>query len=581
MKLDRPLFWEIQQKQKRQTSLILFFLFLFYFFSLGLLTAGLFLAAGFFLPAFNFWQAPFFWKYLIFVFLISLVLTTINFFQARKAGATFILNRLQAYPPQSDDRYHLTFRNGLEEMGLASGLGEIKGYIIPSLNVNSLSLVDRDNRPAIAVTEGLLAEASRDELQAVIAHEVAHLLRGDTYLLTLICSLASFFEQLLSSLEREKEGLSFDSLTKKSEREVVHPFLYLAGLASYTLMTFFLTLISQKRELLADSTAVELSRDPMALARIIYKAQLANSYLGDFSLYTPLFLVPPDSREIKENFWSRLFNSHPPAITRLRLLTSMANRSLDELKDQIREQEERRERARIEARSREERLINSREDGLSPFVTSFSEVAKIEENKIWLIKTASGQWAGPYSLSSLLTLPGFSPGSRVKNVQENREGRARDFEAIRAALYRLYRHEPVEPQRQNRCPHCFLELTESFYEGLRVKTCPQCQGKLVPLSFMERILARREVGFSEHLKAKAENLSQRLDDPAWRRKEIARKPAISCPQCGLGMVVKPYSYVFYLPVYKCFHCQVIWFEADELEILQYLVESRATTQFKL
>jgi len=580
MESDRLLFWEIQQRQKRQAYLILFFLFLFYFFSLGLLTAGLFLAAGFFIPAFNFWQTPFFGKYLIFVFLISLILTAINFFQARKAGATFILNRLQAYLPQKDDRYHLTFRNGLEEIGLASGLGEIKGYIIPSLNVNSLSLVDRDNRPAIAVTEGLLAEASRDELQAVIAHEVAHILRGDTYLLTLICSLASFFEQLLSSLEREKEGLSFDSLTKKSEREVVHPFLYLAGLISYALMTFFITLVSQKRELLADSTAVELSRDPMALARIIYKAQLANSYLGDFSLYTPLFLVPPDSREIKENFWSRLFNSHPPAITRLKLLTSMANRSLNELKEQIREQEERRERARIEARSREERLINSQEDGLNQFLTSSFEVSKTEENKIWLMRTAPGQWAGPYSLSSLLALPGFSPGSRVKNLWENREGKAREFEAIRAALYRLYCHEPIEPQRQNRCPRCFLELAESFYEGLRVKTCSQCQGKLVPLFAMEKILARREVGFSERLKAKAENLRKNLDDPAWRRKEMARKPATSCPQCGLGMAVKPYSYVLYLPVYKCFHCQVIWFEADELEILQYLIENRSTPSFK-
>lgn len=580
MKSDRLLFWEIEQKQKRQAYFILFFLFLFYFFCLGLLTAGLFLAAGLFFPAFNFWQAPFFGKYLVFVFLISLIFTAINFFQARKGGAAFILNRLQAYPPQGDDRYHLTFRNGLEEIGLASGLGEIKGYIIPSLNVNSLSLLDKDNRPAIAVTEGLLAEASRDELQAVIAHEIAHIRRGDTHLLTLICSLASFFEQLLSSLEREKEGLSFDSLKRKSEREVVHPFLYLASLISYALMTFFITLISQKRELLADATAVELSRDPMALARIIYKAQLANSYLGDFSLYTPLFLVPPDSREIKENFWSRLFNSHPPAIARLRLLTSMANRSLKELKDQIREQEERRERARIEARSREERLINYREDGLSPFLSSSFEVSKTEENKIWMLKTGSGQWAGPYSLSSLLASPGFSPGSKVKNLRENREGRARDFEAIRGALRRLYRHEPIEAQRQNRCPRCFLQLAESFYEGIRIKTCPQCQGKLVPQAVMERILARREVGFSARLKTKAENLRKNLDDLVWRRKEMARKPATSCPQCGLGMVVKPYSYVFYLPVYKCFHCQVIWFEADELEILQYLVENRGSFQFK-
>jgi hypothetical protein len=49
-------------------------------------------------------------------------------------------------------------------------------------------------------------------------------------------------------------------------------------------------LISQNRELLADAAAVELSRNPLALARILYKAQVANSYLGDSSFFAPIFL---------------------------------------------------------------------------------------------------------------------------------------------------------------------------------------------------------------------------------------------------------------------------------------------------
>lgn len=507
--------------------------------------------------------APLFLEIFFFVLILSLVLTVINFIKARKAGPAYILNRLQAYPPQPDDRYHMTFQNVLEEMKLASGLPEIKGYIVPSLNINSFSLVDQDKKPAIGLTEGLIAEASRDELQAVVAHEMAHILKGDTYLLTLICSLASFFEQLLASLEKERERLALDVLKRHPHREVIHPLLYLTSLISYLLMSFFSTLISRQRELLADATAVELCRDPMALARIIYKAQLANSYLGDVSLYTPLFLVPPDSREIKDNFFDRLFNTHPPAQIRLKLLVSMANMSWHDLLAQIKEQEERRSAAKIKMRAQEEK----------PEVTTAIKAQKeMDEERIWLVRKASGDWAGPYSLNSLLALPFFSPGLMVKNLKENREGRAKDFASLRHAFYRLYRHQPVNKQRQNKCPSCQIELMEDYYEGVKIKICPSCQGKLVPWSAMVKIMARQEIGFSPGLKDKAEEIGRNLSQPARLKKWAENKGAADCPECGLPMIIKPYSYLHLLPVYKCFYCSLIWFEADELEILQFLRE---------
>lgn len=577
MRSERLLFWEIQRRQKRLSFLILFFLFLFYFISLGLITSGLFIVAGFFLPGFNFWQHPYLLRYLMFVFFFSLILTAINFFQARKVGASYIFNRLQAYPPQPDDRYHLAFQNVLEEMKLASGLPEIRGYIIPSLNINSFSLIDQDRKPAIGITEGLIAEASRDELQAVVAHEVAHILRGDTYLLTLICTLASFFEQLLNSLEKEKERPALDILKRRSRKEIVHPFLYVAGSISYALIYFFSTLISRQRELLADATAVELCRDPMALARIIYKAQLANSYLGDFTLYTPLFLVPPDSREIRDNLFDRFFNTHPPPKMRLRLLASMANQSWRQLIAQIKEQEERRQEARREIKAQEERLKERSKEVKADVSDHFllTEITSaIPEEKNWMIRGTSGRWEGPYTLNSLLALPFFSPGLRVKNIKENKEGKAKDFALVRGAIYRLYRQQPVDIRRQNKCPHCQKEIIESYYEGVKIKTCPYCQGKSVSWSSLEKIMARQEVGFSSGLKEKAEEIGKNLTQPNWLKKRAEEKRIAYCPQCGLQMVIKPYSYLYLLPVYKCFHCSLIWFETDELEILQFLTEKQ-------
>jgi Zn-finger nucleic acid-binding protein len=49
---------------------------------------------------------------------------------------------------------------------------------------------------------------------------------------------------------------------------------------------------------------------------------------------------------------------------------------------------------------------------------------------------------------------------------------------------------------------------------------------------------------------------------------------IPCPACGYRMVPRPYSYQYFVPVDKCLSCSKIWFDADELEILQILIEDR-------
>jgi Zn-finger nucleic acid-binding protein len=47
-----------------------------------------------------------------------------------------------------------------------------------------------------------------------------------------------------------------------------------------------------------------------------------------------------------------------------------------------------------------------------------------------------------------------------------------------------------------------------------------------------------------------------------------------CPNCGTRMLPRPYNYQYFIPVDKCLSCYKIWFDADELEILQILIEKR-------
>ena len=67
-----------------------------------------------------------------------------------------------------------------------------------------------------------------------------------------------------------------------------------------------------------------------------------------------------------------------------------------------------------------------------------------------------------------------------------------------------------------------------------MKICPDCGGKLIDAAVMDRIIARKEVAFSDHLKAKAKDFEEKfLFDPVLRKKIHADKsPKIACPNCG-------------------------------------------------
>ncbi|MCX8161103.1 MAG: zinc metalloprotease HtpX [Candidatus Saccharicenans sp.] len=564
-------FWEIQKKQQRISFLLFLLLFIFYLLTIGLVSAAILMVAGALLAGFSFFASSFFYKYTIVIFAISLGLALINFIQARKNGVQYILKNLRACSPDPEDRYHLSFLNILEEMKISSGLPGLRGYVLPTVNLNSLSLIGQDGLPAIVVTEGLLAETSRDELQAVVAHETAHIIKGDTFFLTLTCSIISFYEQLIDSLDEQRELGQVDLKRPRRGKGTAQPLIYLAGLFSYLLLNFFVVLISQKRELLADATAVELSRDPMALARVIYKAHVANSFLGDSSLFTPLFLVPPDSREIQETPHDRLFNTHPPVMLRLQTLAGMAHKTVREVMEEVRSQEEQRERSR----TRYSPLENSSPDYQEKLRQLQLQARQhLERDSIWLARNARGQWDGPFVLGSLLAQPYFTPATRIKNLRENLEGPARNFPQVRFALYRQLKKQPLNPDYQNKCPTCREELTETFYEGVKVKKCQTCQGKLVNIDDLEKIFARRELTFPDWLKQKALAFREALLDRNLNLPVLKEKLPAICPECGLQFTIRPFSYHYLMPVYKCYSCQKIWFEDQELEILQILVEER-------
>jgi heat shock protein HtpX len=569
-------FYEIQKSQGRKSLFLFAAILLFHFVALGVIALA-FLASFGLIFSRGPLASPAFWpRFLLFDLAAAVIVAAIHFQDARKNGPAFILRRLQAATPDAADRYHVQLLDTVDEIRIAAGLPRVNAYVLPFFAVNSLALIEADGTPAVAVTEGLLAEGTRDELQAVAAHELAHIARGDAFYLTLVCSLANLFEKFKEALEPETDDRHAPG---EGPRDGGFPpvLFYVAVALSALVMRLLSMLVSRERELLADAAAVELCRAPESLARAIYRAQVKNSIVGDFRLsYAPLFIVRPDSRDTPDTFLGRIFSSHPPLQKRLGALAAMVRKKPEAIVKAVWDEERTRELARGVLHSYEER----RKEQLELFPGHGDGAASptsADEARIWLLAaTAEESWEGPFTTAELVCRPRFSPIMRVRNAQEGVEARAREFPQIRLALRNLARKKPLSPGRENLCPRCRVPLAETFYEGVAIRACPRCGGRLVDMASVDRIIARREFAFSEALVKKAREFRDRVILNPLKKQKLALDPGerTACPNCGWGMVPRPYNYQYFVPVDKCLSCSKIWFDADELEILQILIEMR-------
>lgn len=123
-----------------------------------------------------------------------ILLAGVEYRRMKRRGAQVVLAFADARPLSDRRAGHVT-----QEMAIAAGLPAPKLWIVEDAVPNAFACGSDPARSSIAVTRGLLDLLDRDELQAVVAHEVAHIRNGDTMLLTVLLGLGRAFH-LLSSL---------------------------------------------------------------------------------------------------------------------------------------------------------------------------------------------------------------------------------------------------------------------------------------------------------------------------------------------------------------------------------------------
>lgn len=225
--------------------------------------------------------------------------------------------------------------NVVEEMSVASGIQKPRIWLVADADPNSFA-TGRDEASAnIAVTQGLLDVLSRDELQAVIAHEMGHIKNLDVRLMTLLAALVGAVSLIADGAGRVMfygggRGRSRDSNDRGSSGGPLVVVLLVIWVVSWIIAPFITRLlamgVSRKREYLADAMSAQFTRNPLALASALTKIESANAPTASVKAGAAhLCIADPLGRSLneREGRVPNLFGTHPPMPDRIARLKVM------------------------------------------------------------------------------------------------------------------------------------------------------------------------------------------------------------------------------------------------------------------
>jgi heat shock protein HtpX len=214
--------------------------------------------------------------------------------------------------------------NVVENLSITAGLPMPKVYIVDDPSPNAFATGRDPEHAVVAATTGLLAILDRNELEGVMAHELAHVGNRDMLVMTVAVVLAGFVAMLADFLARTM----FFGGGDNRDRSPIFLILGIAGIILAPIAAKMIQLaISRKREYLADASAALLTRYPEGLASALEKISNSHRPMKKSSHATAhLFISDPYAAEGKRSFGEKLsglFATHPPASDRIRILREM------------------------------------------------------------------------------------------------------------------------------------------------------------------------------------------------------------------------------------------------------------------
>jgi len=254
---------------------------------------------------------------LIIAFIFALVMNGSSYWFSDK----IVLSLYRAREVKYDEAPEL--HGVVEGLSQQAGIPKPRVYVIPSQNPNAFATGRNPDHAAVAVTEGILRLLNKDELQGVLAHELAHVKNRDILIGSIAATLAGVI-MMLASMARW--AAFFGGYGRDDEGGGgVFGLIAMSILAPIAAMLIQFA-ISRSREYLADETGAKVSKNPLGLARALEKLSLAAKKI-------PLEASPATSQATAHMFivnpltgksLMSLFSTHPPTEERIKRLRAMS-----------------------------------------------------------------------------------------------------------------------------------------------------------------------------------------------------------------------------------------------------------------
>lgn len=261
-------------------------------------------------------------------FIVSGLSTFISYYNSDK----IVLSISGARPAnKTEDKI---FRQVAENLSIGTGVPLPKLYVIEDSAPNAFATGRSPEKGVVCVTTGLLAKLNRSELEAVVAHEMAHIKNYDIRLMSLVSVMVGLIALLADWFLR----VSFHSRGNRDDNKgqlgaIIMVLGIVFALLSPIVATMIQLAISRRREFFADSEAVTFTRNPQGLINALQKIaadheplEAANKATAHLYIENPFKDYGDQGRKARGSvsWFANLFNTHPPLKERIVALQKMS-----------------------------------------------------------------------------------------------------------------------------------------------------------------------------------------------------------------------------------------------------------------
>lgn len=209
----------------------------------------------------------------------------------------------------------------VENMCIAAGLPMPKVYVVNDPSPNAFATGRDPKHAVVCVTTGMLEILDDAELEGVIAHEISHIKNYDIRLMGVVAILVGFIAILSDLFIRA----TFFSNRDDDRGNAIFMVLAIVFAILSPIAAILIQLaVSRKREYLADASGALLTRYPEGLASALEKLERDKTAPKVASNATAHLYIenPFDNKKVK-NYFTGLFNTHPPLEERIKVLRQM------------------------------------------------------------------------------------------------------------------------------------------------------------------------------------------------------------------------------------------------------------------